>query len=152
MKRTIFLLLVLAIITVYGSIPSLLGVAVNLKNTNTVDSGGYLKAPLIGQLTNLMNRLAFFIGNDTHRITRLEITLAFTMALLIIAWMILLVMVFQVNRLSRSIMQQGDGQAPSLVTPKAGHCVIAQVPSRAEQDVSLRRNRIPGTSAMPASS
>ena len=63
-----FVVAVVGISAANASLNSLLGIHIDLKNNQNVDSGNYLRKPLLNDLTDIATRLAAFIEKNRQSI------------------------------------------------------------------------------------
>ena len=63
-----FVVVVVGISAAGASLNSLLGIHIDLKNNQNVDSGNYLRKPLLNDLTDIATRLAAFIEKNRQSI------------------------------------------------------------------------------------
>ena len=103
-----FVVVVVGISAAGASLNSLLGIHIDLKNNQNVDSGNYLRKPLLNDLTDIATRLAAFIEKNRQRIQYNRNILYASSAALLLLTIACIWLTVQLHNLSVLIASQRD--------------------------------------------
>ena len=103
-----FVVAVVGISAANASLNSLLGIHIDLKNSQNVDSGNYLRKPLLNDLTDIATRLAAYIEKNRQSIQYNRNILYATSAALLLLTVASIWLTVQLHNLSVLIASQRD--------------------------------------------